>query len=59
MSSATVRAVEEAARCIGYCRLHLFKTSAIALRAGLGWRALERHAYRGDHIQVMDRDLSS
>ena len=38
-------------------RLYLFTTSATALYAGLGWRALERRDYRGEHIQVMDKAL--
>jgi predicted N-acetyltransferase YhbS len=57
IASALVRTVEDAARRIGYSRLYLFTTSASALYAGLGWRALERRAYRGEHVQVMDRDL--
>ena len=27
------------------------------LYAGLGWRTLEQRAYRGEHIQVMDKAL--
>ena len=38
-------------------RLYLFTTSATRLYAGLGWRALERRDYRGEHIQVMDKAL--
>lgn len=59
IASALVRTVEDSARRIGYSRLYLFTTSAAALYARLGWRALERRAYRGEHIQVMDRNLSS
>ncbi len=57
IASALVRAVEQAARRFGYPRLHLFTTSASALYAGLGWRALERREYRGERIQVMDKML--
>jgi predicted N-acetyltransferase YhbS len=57
IASALVRAVEETARRFGYCQLHLFTTSARALYAGLGWRALEQRDYRGEHIQVMDKAL--
>jgi predicted N-acetyltransferase YhbS len=59
VASALVRAVEQAARRFGYSRLYLFTTSASALYAGLGWRALEQRDYRGEHIQVMDKDLAS
>ena len=37
--------------------LYLFTTSAARLYAQLGWRALERRDYRGEHIQVMDKAL--
>ncbi len=57
IASALVCTVEDAARRIGYSRLYLFTTSAASLYAGLGWRALEQRAYRGEHIQVMDREL--
>jgi predicted N-acetyltransferase YhbS len=57
IASALVRTVEAAARRIGYSRLYLFTTSAARLYAGLGWRALERRDYRGEHIQVMDKTL--
>ena len=57
IASALVRTVEDAARRLGYSRLYLFTTSATRLYAGLGWRALERRVYRGEHIQVMDRAL--
>jgi N-acetylglutamate synthase-like GNAT family acetyltransferase len=57
VASALVRTVEDAARRFGYSRLYLFTTSAASLYAGLGWQALERRAYRGEHIQVMDREL--
>ena len=57
IASALVRTVEDAARRLGYSRLYLFTTSATRLYAGLGWRALEKRAYRGEHIQVMDRAL--
>lgn len=57
IASALVRAVEEAARRIGYDRLYLFTSTAPALYAGLGWRALEQRDYRGEHIQVMDKAL--
>ena len=57
IASALVRTVEGAAQRLGYARLYLFTTSAEKLYAGLGWRALERRDYRGEHIQVMDRTL--
>ena len=57
IASALVRTVEDAARRLGYSRLYLFTTSATRLYAGLGWRALEKRVYRGEHIQVMDRAL--
>ena len=57
IASALVSAVEDTARRFGYSRLYLFTTSASSLYAGLGWRALEQRAYRGEHIQVMDRAL--
>jgi predicted N-acetyltransferase YhbS len=57
IASALVRTVEEAARRLGYSRLYLFTSTAPDLYAGLGWRALERRDYRGEHIQVMDRTL--
>ena len=57
IASALVRAVEGKARELGYAHLYLFTTSAPALYAGLGWRALERRDYRGEHIQVMDKVL--
>ncbi|TAJ33224.1 MAG: GNAT family N-acetyltransferase [Reyranella sp.] len=57
IASALVRAVEGKARELGYARLYLFTTSAPALYAGLGWRALEQRDYRGEHIQVMDKVL--
>lgn len=57
IATALVRAVEEAARRIGYGRLYLFTSTAPSLYAGLGWRALEQRDYRGEHIQVMDKAL--
>ena len=57
IASALVVAVEDAARRLGYPTLYLFTTSAARLYAGLGWRALERREYRGEHIQVMDKAL--
>ncbi|MBI2740992.1 MAG: GNAT family N-acetyltransferase [Rhodospirillales bacterium] len=57
IASALVTAIENAARRIGYPTLYLFTTSASRLYAGLGWRALERREYRGEHIQVMDKTL--
>ena len=57
IASALVSAVEAAARRIGYDRLYLFTTSAAALYERLGWRALERRDYRGEHIQVMEKSL--
>jgi predicted N-acetyltransferase YhbS len=57
IASALVVAIEEAARRLGYPTLYLFTTSAARLYAGLGWRALERRDYRGEHIQVMDKAL--
>lgn len=58
IATALVGAVERAAMRLGYDRLYLFTTSAARLYAGLGWRALERRDYRGEHIQVMDKSLS-
>ncbi|GEP60185.1 hypothetical protein RSO01_73510 [Reyranella soli] len=55
--SALVSAIEEEARRLGYATLYLYTTSAARLYAGLGWRALERREYRGEHIQVMDKVL--
>lgn len=57
IASALIRAVEDAARRIGYDRLYLFTSTAPSLYAGLGWRALEQRDYRGEHIQVMDKSL--
>ena len=57
IASALVVAIEDAARRLGYPTLHLFTTSAAQLYARLGWRALERRDYRGEHIQVMDKAL--
>ncbi len=57
VASALVRAVEDAARRFGYPRLYLFTVSASPLYARLGWRALEKRDYRGEHIQVMDKTL--
>lgn len=57
IASALVRTVEEAARRLGFDRLYLFTSTAPSLYAGLGWRALERRDYRGEHIQVMDKAL--
>jgi len=57
VASMLVAAIEEAARRLGYPTLYLFTTSAARLYAGLGWRALERRDYRGEHIQVMDKAL--
>jgi len=57
IASALVVAIEDAARRLGYPILSLFTTSAARLYAGLGWRALERRDYRGEHIQVMDKAL--
>ena len=57
IASALVTAIEAAARRLGYPMLYLFTTSAARLYAGLGWRALERREYRGEHIQVMDKAL--
>jgi len=57
VASALVVAIEDAARRLGYPILYLFTTSAARLYARLGWRALERRAYRGEHIQVMDKAL--
>jgi predicted N-acetyltransferase YhbS len=57
IASALVGAVEDTARRLGHKRLYLFTTSASALYAGLGWRALERRDYRGEQIQVMDKAL--
>ena len=56
-ASALVVAVEDAARRLGYPILYLFTTSAARLYGRLGWRALERRDYRGEHIQVMDKAL--
>ncbi|MBM3627519.1 MAG: GNAT family N-acetyltransferase [Alphaproteobacteria bacterium] len=52
-----VRAAEDAARRLGYARLHLFTASAPALYAGLGWQARETRDYRGEEIVVMEKDL--
>ena len=57
IASALVVAVEDAARRLGYPILYLFTTSAARLYARLGWRALERRDYRGEHIQVMEKAL--
>ncbi len=57
IASALVLAVEAAARRLGYPKLHLFTTSAARLYGRLGWRALERREYRGEHVQVMDKLL--
>ena len=57
IASALVGVVEEAARRIGYDRLYLFTTSAASLYEGLGWSALERRDYRGEHIQIMEKSL--
>jgi GNAT superfamily N-acetyltransferase len=57
IASALVAAIEGAARRLGYPTLHLFTTSAARLYARLGWRALERRDYRGEHVQVMDKAL--
>ena len=57
IASALVVAIEDAARRLGYPQLYLFTTSAARFYARLGWRALERRAYRGEHIQVMDKAL--
>jgi predicted N-acetyltransferase YhbS len=57
IASALVRAVEDAARRIGYERLYLFTSTAPSLYAALGWRALEQREYRGEHIRVMDKAL--
>jgi len=57
IASALVVAIEDAARRLGYPTLYLFTTSAARLYARLGWRALERREYRGEHIQVMDKAL--
>jgi predicted N-acetyltransferase YhbS len=57
VASALVAAIEDAARRLGYPMLYLFTTSAARLYARLGWRALERREYRGEHIQVMDKAL--
>src|SRR6185295_18749986 len=57
IASALVVAIEGAARRLGYPTLYLYTTSAARLYAGLGWRALERRDYRGEHIQVMDKAL--
>lgn len=57
IASALVRTIEDKARQLGYARLYLFTATAPDLYAGLGWRPLEQRAYRGEHIQVMDRTL--
>ena len=57
IASTLVVAIEDAARRLGYPILYLFTTSAARLYARLGWRALERREYRGEHIQVMDKAL--
>ena len=57
IASALVRTVEDTARRLGYARLYLFTSTAPDLYAGLGWRALERRDYRGEHIQVMEKSL--
>jgi predicted N-acetyltransferase YhbS len=57
IASALVVAIEGAARRLGYPILYLFTTSAARLYGRLGWRALERRDYRGEHIQVMDKAL--
>jgi predicted N-acetyltransferase YhbS len=57
IAAALVAAIEDAARRLGYPTLYLYTTSAARLYARLGWRALERREYRGEHIQVMDKTL--
>jgi GNAT superfamily N-acetyltransferase len=57
VASALIGTVESAAQRLGCPKLYLFTTSAGALYAGLGWRALEQRDYRGEHIQVMDKAL--
>lgn len=52
-----VRAVEDAARRLGYARLHLFTASVPALYASLGWQARETRDYRGERIVVMEKEL--
>lgn len=57
VATALVGVVEDAARRFGYSRLFLFTASVPQLYARLGWRALERRPYRGEHVQVMDKAL--
>ena len=57
IASALVGTVEAAAKRLGYQRLYLFTSTAPALYAGLGWSALERLDYRGEHVLVMDKTL--
>ena len=57
IASALVVAIEDAARRLGYPVLYLFTTSAARLYGRLGWCALERREYRGEHVQVMDKAL--
>lgn len=54
-----VRAVERLAAGFGYERIYLFTASVPALYARLGWQTLEERSYRGEHVTVMSRDLTS
>lgn len=57
IASALVGAVEVMAARLGIERLYLFTPDQQRLYARLGWRKLERTAYRGEEIQVMDKEL--
>ncbi|HJQ57654.1 MAG TPA: GNAT family N-acetyltransferase [Vineibacter sp.] len=58
LGSQLVGAIEGLARRFGYRRLYLFTASAPQLYAGLGWRALEQRAYRGEEVTVMAKELA-
>jgi len=56
IASALVGAVETMAARLGIKRLYLFTPDQERLYRRLGWRKVERLAYRGEEIQVMDKE---
>lgn len=56
--AALVTAIEEHAARLGVETLYLYTNSAQGLYEKLGWEEIEREAYRGREVVIMEKKLS-